>query len=250
MSKKKDERQFKLRHLLAKKEKSSILELSKELHVTCETIRKDIVELESQNIVKRHKGYVYLNDIPSEMPMLLRNQEYFEEKKSIMLKACEYIKDGMMVYLDAGSTCQAGIPFLQSKKGITIVTPSILVAYKCCIHNIHTIVLGGKLSDTSYRSYGDFPCVTMDRIHIDIAILGSLGIKNNNGFTTHENEYTLKRHVMQQSECIIIVADAHKFDVSPSYTYAKFREADIFITNPINKNNLNQIKDIKKIIQV
>lgn len=58
-----------------------------------------------------------------------------------MKKACTFIKEGMVVYLDAGSTCLAGIPFLQSIHNITIVTNSIFVAYKCAKLNMHVILL-------------------------------------------------------------------------------------------------------------
>lgn len=249
MSKKKDERQFNIRKKINEVEKIRITDLAKEFHVTTETIRKDIVEMEQQNIIEKRNGYVYLKEYSSEISIVLRNQEYYDEKKAIMMKASEFIQDRMFIYLDAGSTCQAIIPFLQEKKQITIVTNSPLIAYKCCLNNIHTLVLGGHISNLSNRTYGEFACQTMDRIHIDIAILGSLGIKNSPGFTTRESDYTLKRHIMQQSEKIMVVADHHKFNNPPSDVFAKFHEVDIFITNNLTKEQYQQVSSIKKIIQ-
>ena len=249
MSKKKDERQFNIRKRINEVEKIRIDDLAKEFQVTPETIRKDIVDMEQQNIVERKNGYVYLKEYSSEISIVLRNQEYLEEKKAIMMEACKYIQDCMFIYLDAGSTCQAIIPLLQDKKQITVVTNSTLIAYKCCLNNIHTLVLGGHISNLTNRTYGEFACQTMDRIHVDVAILGSLGIKDSDGFTTRESDYTLKRHIMQQSEKIIVVADCHKFDNKPSYVFAKFHEADIFITNKLTPEQYNQVSSIKKIIQ-
>ena len=112
MSKKKDERQFKIRQLLQEHPKIKISDLSDYFQTSSETIRKDIIELEDSKIIKKEHGYVLLLEEPDEMPISLRNQEYIEEKKQIMKQTCTFIKEGMVVYLDAGSTCQAGIPFL------------------------------------------------------------------------------------------------------------------------------------------
>ena len=183
------------------------------------------------------------------MPISLRNQEYIEEKKQIMKKACTFIKEGMVVYLDAGSTCLAGIPFLQSIHNITIVTNSIFVAYKCAKLNMHVILIGGNISNNAYRSYGNFASETIDYIHIDVAILGTKGFKDNNGFTTYEDEYELKRHILQQSEKIIVVTDKNKFNAQPEYTYCKFKEVDVFISNTLTKENKSQIQVVPEIIE-
>lgn len=102
MSKKKDERQFKIRQLLQEHPKIKISDLSDYFQTSSETIRKDIIELEDSKIIKKEHGYVLLLEEPDEMPISLRNQEYIEEKKQIMKQTCTFIKEGMVVYLDAG----------------------------------------------------------------------------------------------------------------------------------------------------
>ena len=249
MSKKKDERQFKIRQLIQDQHKIKISDLATHFQASGETIRKDIIELEDSKIIKKEHGYALLLEEPDEMPISLRNQEYIEEKKQIMKQACTFIKEGMVIYLDAGSTCLAGIPFLQSIHNITIVTNSIFVAYKCARLDMHVILIGGNISNNAYRSYGNFASETIDYIHIDVAILGTKGFKDNNGFTTYENEYELKRHILQQSEKIIVVTDKNKFNAQPEYTYCKFKEVDVFISNKLTKEEKSQIQVIPKIIE-
>lgn len=250
MSKKKDERQFKIRQLIMDKQKVKITDLSRILNVTPETIRKDLLQLENTKIIKRQHGFAIWLQEPNEMPVSLRNQEYIDEKQQIMKKACTYIKEGMMVYLDAGSTCQAGIHMLSTIPNITIVTNSIFVAYKCSLLNMKIILIGGNISNSAYRSYGSLATETIDYIHIDVAILGSKGFEKSTGFTSYENEYILKRHVMQQSECLIVVADKHKFHKAAEYPYCKFKEIDIFITSQIEDKELQIVKEIPNIIKV
>ena len=68
-------------------------------------------------------------------------------------------------------------------------------------------------------------------------------------YIRYENEYELKRHILQQSEKIIVVTDKNKFKAQPEYTYCKFKEVDIFISNPLTKEEKNQIQVIPEIIE-
>ena len=111
------------------------------------------------------------------------------------------------------------------------------------------ILIGGNISNNAYRSYGNFASETIDYIHINVAILGTKGFKDNDGFTTYENEYELKRHILQQSEKIIVVTDKNKFNTQPEYTYCKFKEVDVFISNTLTKENKSQIQVIPEIIE-
>ena len=92
MSKKKDERQFKIRQLIQDQHKIKISDLATHFQASGETIRKDIIELEDSKIIKKEHGYALLLEEPDEMPISLRNQEYIEEKKQIMKQACTFIK--------------------------------------------------------------------------------------------------------------------------------------------------------------
>ena len=85
MSKKKDERQFKIRQLIQDQHKIKISDLATHFKTSGETIRKDIIELENSKIIKKEHGYALLLEEPDEMPISLRNQEYIEEK--------EYLQD-------------------------------------------------------------------------------------------------------------------------------------------------------------
>ena len=60
MSKKKDERQFKIRQLLQEHPKIKISDLSDYFQTSSETIRKDIIELEDSKIIKKEHGYALL----------------------------------------------------------------------------------------------------------------------------------------------------------------------------------------------
>ena len=61
MSKKKDARQVKIRNILMEKGQYRVKDLAAILHVTPETLRKDLDELEEQGIVVRSHGFARVN---------------------------------------------------------------------------------------------------------------------------------------------------------------------------------------------
>lgn len=85
--------------------------------------------------------------------------------------------------------------------------------------NINTIVCGGFLFNTGARTYGHFAANIIDHLHIDVAIMGTDGILDSNGFTTmNSNELSLKRHVMNQTKNLLPFAMAVSF-IHPLHIY-------------------------------
>ena len=145
MSKKKEERQLQIRQILEEKEKIKVTELAKLLSVTPETLRKDLSELQERKIVIKEHGYAKIQSSSVETFVELKAQKNKEMKKVVALEAFSRIENGMIVYLDSGSTILTAISALKNKNDITIVTNSILVAYECANMNLNIIMAGGLL---------------------------------------------------------------------------------------------------------
>lgn len=255
MSKKKDERQLKIQELLEKNEKIKVSDLSNQLHVTPETLRKDLSEMQERNILVREHGYARLQSYTVETFVELKAQENKEMKKAIALVAFQRIENGMTVYLDSGSTILTALNALQNKIDITIVTNSILVAYQCANMNLHVIMAGGLLFNIGKRTYGHFATEIIDHLNIDLAIMGTDAFtEKSHGFTTiSADELGFKRHVMNQSTKKIMVCDASKIgniqNVAP-YSFCHFNEFDELITNHLTTQQYDIVKSIKKVTQV
>lgn len=251
MSKKKDARHVQIRNILQEKEELRVKELAEMLEVTPETLRKDLDELETKGIVIRYHGYVRKNKSSIELPIAIRNQENVDTKRRLMFRAIEEIEDGNIVYLDAGSTMIAGIDGLIRKKDLTIITNSLLVAQRCDEMNFDVVLIGGKLTKHGLHTEGYFSEKMLDSMHIDIAILGTDGILNSNGFTVYTmEEVGTRRHVINQSRKIMVVSEEKKFAKSAYYSFCSFREVDLFVTNELNAQEMQQVQACKKIIQV
>lgn len=251
MSRKKELRQSKIRQILLEESRVRVIDLARRLGVTPETLRNDISEMEAQSLLIREHGYARIQNPMQETPLLFRNQENAETKKRVGIRALNEIQDGSVVFLDSGSTVLLGIPALQGKKSLTIVTNSLPLAQQCAAFNFDILFTGGMIYNAGLRAYGTFAIEIIDHVHIDLAIMGTDGFKDCEGFTsTNINELGFKRHVMNQTEKLIMVTDSSKFHDKAPFTFCKFREFDMLVTNEISQDDLNLVKDIKKIIQV
>lgn len=251
MSKKKDARQRKIRQILLEEDEVRVLDLAKRLQVTPETLRKDLDEMENQHIVVREHGVARIQKLRSELPIAMRNQEHPEMKRRITLRAIQEIEDGQIVFLDAGSTLLQGIQALRSKKDLTIVVNSLPIALECITMNVQMIFVGGMMQKNGLRTDGYFTSQMLDHIHIDVAILGTDGILDANGFTVYTlEEVGTRRHIMKQAKKCIAVCDSSKFESSARYQFCTFDEVDMMITNPLSEQQRERVKDIKKVIEV
>ena len=248
---KKEKRQIQIHDLLIEKGRIQIKELARLLNVTTETIRSDITIMESQSLVIKEHGWVRLNQSLTEKPVSFRMNENHTIKRKITMKAFEQIKDGQVIFLDAGSTILSGIDALASKKDITVITHSILTASRLVDLNIHTILTGGDLNKESKRTSGHFSNYVIDHFHFDLAFTGSLGLKDINGFTTVSSEgIDILRHAINQTSKLIVVADLSKFEQNATYIYCNFKEVDAFVTDSLTDKQKNTVKDIKQIITI
>ncbi len=251
MSKKKEARQIQIRNILEEKNEMKVKDLAQQLDVTPETLRKDLDELESKEIVVRLHGYVRKNNLPIELPISIRNQENVDTKRRLMAAAINEIENGSIVYLDAGSTLIAGIDALMQKKDLTVVTNSLLVAQKCDEMNFAVVLIGGKLTRHGLHTEGYFSEKMLDSIHIDVALLGSDGILDSDGFTVYTmDEVGTRRHVINQSRKIVVVCESAKFQKRGYYSFCSFRETDVFITNELSMEEMRQVQACKKIVQI
>lgn len=251
MSKKKDARQVKIRNILMEKGQYRVKDLAAILHVTPETLRKDLDELEEQGIVVRSHGFARVNKFHQELPISVRNQENTDIKKRLTYRAIEEIQDGNIVYLDAGSTLLQGIDALRQKKDLTIITNFLPMAYKCNEMNFDVVLVGGKLHKNGLHTDGFFSEKMLDSIYIDIALFGSDGLLNASGFTVYSmEEVGTRRHVINQTKKVVMVSDNTKFSMTGHYSFCSFREVDVFITDRLTEKQHQQVQMCKKIVQI
>lgn len=251
MSRKKDQRQQKIRKILMDQEEAKVSDLAEMLQVTPETIRKDLDELESQNIVVREHGMASLRTMMTELPLKIRQQDYPDEKRRITMRALREIENGQIVFLDGGSTLLNGIQMLRSKKDLTIVTTYLPVGIECVEMGFETYIIGGQLHPSALYCNGPLTIEMLKNFHFDIALLGTTGLKGMNSFSLFSlDESAVFKEVAKRSDRVIVLMNREKIHERGLYPSMAFSEIPMLITNPLSAEERDYLKDVKTIIEV
>lgn len=195
------------------------------------TIRRDLVQLDDDGLLRRvYGGAVSVDD--RDDPFVDVAAVHADAKDAIARRCAELIKDGETVLIDIGTTAYQVARHLRGRS-LTVITSSLPVVDELQDEpGVQLMVLGGMLW-RDYRSLVGF--LTEDNIrqvHADRLILGTSGVRpGGQVMDTTVIEVPVKRAMISVSDQVILVADAAKF---PGVGMAKVcgpSELDIVVTN-------------------
>ncbi|WP_407270446.1 DeoR/GlpR family DNA-binding transcription regulator [Radiobacillus sp. PE A8.2] len=189
-------------------------ELMVELDCSESTIRRDLDMLEQAKQLKRiHGGAKRLYHLDDEQTMHEKTFKNIHEKQAIGQLAASFINKNDVIFLDAGSSTYAMIPFLSTTDHITVVTNGIQHASTLAEQQIETYLLGGKIKQTTKAVIGAKSLQQLADYRFDKVFLGINGIDASLGCTTPDpEEATLKQSALGQSAISYVLADHSKWD--------------------------------------
>ena len=232
----KDNRKQQILNLLTARGYTNVTELASRFNVTTETIRRDLNELEQENLVKRiHGEAIAAAKRSSELEYQNRGQYLMQEKKDIARKAAELINDGETVVITSGTTTQAMAEFLLRKKNLTVVTNSVLLCADLAAgQGIELFMLGGKVRNGNFSVSGPISIENLSVFNPDKTIIGIGGISLEKGLTDHRMDETLlTRSCLKAAGVTIGLADHSKFGTVTSYTIGTARMIQYLVTSDI-----------------
>lgn len=240
-----------IRRMLSEKERMKVTDLAEALNVTPETIRHDLNTLEEMNLVRREHGYVVNVSSLMELPLIMRGKEHVEEKRRAAMRAMKEVQDGMVLFIDAGSTVLSGLSFLAGRKDLTIVTNGISLAYQTARMNMKTILCGGEVLNIGLRTVGTDVIRTLSRFNFDLSLLGTNGIKGSPGFTTlNYSEVEVLYTAVQHSARRIIITDPSKFDEKAGCSFCTYSDIELLVTNTLTPQQRREVEGVHEIIEV
>ena len=137
---------------------SSIDGLCHRVFASRSTIRRDLIALEEEGIVKRSHGYVsVIEKSANESPIGMRRIENLDKKQIIACKTAPLLKDGMVIFLDSSSTVCQLAPLLKLRHNITIITNGINIANELSnAQDLKCFLCPGILKHKSLSIVGEF----------------------------------------------------------------------------------------------
>lgn len=246
MSRKSEQRQQKIYEQLLMKGNVRVSELSTTYHVSMETIRKDLNDMEQQGLLIKTHGGAEILQKSSEVSIDYKINTNTQAKQAIARKALSFIEDHSVIFLDPGSTTLALARLLPLKKDLIVVTNSIRIASLICEQKHELIFTGGKIQKKAKAATGSFAINHLDTLHIDTAFMGTDGFHNYTGPTTYSfEEVAVKQHVILHSDHKYLLADASKFDSQGTYRFASFNDFDALITDHEQNDRITECKVIQ-----
>lgn len=244
-----NERHEKILAKLRKHNTVKVATLAKELGISESTIRRDITELDHAGKLKKvFGGAVAVNrDITyGEPDVLQRTMINVEEKESIAKYAASLVQENDFVYIDAGTTTEKLIDYLD-KKNATYVTNGIAHANKLAKRGFEAHIIGGLLRPSTEAVIGSEALEAVQHYNFTKCFMGTNGIDIEKGFTTPDiGEAAIKTAVMQRSYKSYILADHNKFGLISPVAFAGLDEACI-ITNKLDNEHFNRYTVIKEV---
>ncbi|MBQ9063932.1 MAG: DeoR/GlpR transcriptional regulator [Blautia sp.] len=163
-----------------------------------------------------------------------------DAKEKIARYAASLVRDGEVIYLDAGSTPLRMVKYVRDKS-IKIVTTNLLIFQEMAGARAECIVVGGEVLLDTGSAVGALTVSTLEDMYFDRAFLGITGFSQQSGVSTPSLQEAQKKKVVKNnSRHTYVLADSSK---SGKVTMCKV--FDLSEVTIICEKDLDILKDFK-----
>ncbi len=225
---------YERRQQLAKKIKENhfvtIEQLLQEMDGVSEsTIRRDLKALEEDGVINLMRGGATKAEDAYKGNITARLGQNQEAKEQIARCAARFVKPGDVVYLDAGSTVAAVIPYI-SGMDITIVTTNILIFERMNPGITRYMTVGGYVNPADGSIGGALTVANLDALYFDKAFIGTTGISERSGITAPNIQESMKKQVvMANAKESYILADSSKVGITTMCKVCELEAATVIM---------------------
>ena len=235
----KQERHHAILEKLKANKKVISTKLSQDLLVSEDTIRRDLKELESKNLVYKVHGGALIKESRI-LSYDERSSADIDKKKKIAKKAVNLIHDGQAIIMSGSSTNLELAKIIPADINATIYTYSLPIATQLSYHPlIEVIFLGGKLNKAAQVTVGIDLVTSIHNISADICFMGVDGINVNRGLTEQDWEVSrIKRSMIHASNHVVVMCISSKLTSVKRHTVVPIKDIDAIITDIDSDNSV------------
>lgn len=231
---------------LKNKKKVKFEDLAVQLNVSEDTVRRDIDALHRNGLLSKARGGAILRE---KDPLTFQDRQSFltKEKDIIALKTQQFIKNGMTVFMDGGTTILAVVNAMPLDITLKIVTNNysvvpIIEKFK----NVELILLGGNYEKDLAVTSGLTTCYEVSKYIADLFIMGTCAVDNAYGVSAvSTNDGETKKMMVQSSKKIVALASRNKLSQTESFKVCDMSQVDTLITDlDSNDPDLNDFRKL------
>ncbi|WP_033562811.1 DeoR/GlpR family DNA-binding transcription regulator [Sphingobacterium sp. SYP-B4668] len=191
------------------------VDLSEQLNVSDDTVRRDLKELADQEkIIRVHGGAVSKSFVK---PFNIENLVYaLDAKKLIAKKTLTLLKNNMVILTEGGTTILELAKVIPSNLKVTIITISPQVAITLSDHdNLDVISIGGKLTKNANLHIGASVVNQLAGVKADLCILGANAFSAEDGLTDMDWEVVqVKMALIRSAKKVAVISISEKLNSS------------------------------------
>ncbi|MGJ4859968.1 DeoR/GlpR family DNA-binding transcription regulator [Labrys sp. La1] len=227
------ERKTRILDLVTRNRSVVVAELSQELGVTEETIRRDLNKLEKEGLLSRtHGGAIALQGEAEDLPYRTRHLINIEAKRSIAGKASTLVRDGDAVMMDSSSTAYETLRAIGNRRDLTLITNSVRILSDPSLPPYTIMSVGGELRRRSMTFVGPLAGQTIAQFNADVALISCKAISLTGGLMeANMADADVKRAFIESAQRVCLLVDSEKFDKTALISICGFGPIDFVVTD-------------------
>ena len=215
------ERRQTILRLLREQPGIKVTQMADLLDVSAGTVRNDLNALQREQKVRRVLGGAVLAQPAVDVLAAEDGQpekgepvSSVEAKQRIARWAAETVQEGDAIFMDASTTVQHMIPYLQQFQSLTIVTTGLDTARLLSREPSHIVILiGGRVGRGGNAVTGEMGLEILKNLHIRSAYVSGVGFNPGPGLMERNiEEARLKRAILEDMRQIVALVDSSKLD--------------------------------------
>jgi len=227
------ERLQSIRSLLDIRGRVSVVELAEQYQVAQETIRRDLMKLEKNGVVRKIHGGAVSSQNKYEQSLAARFTQDIPQKHLLAQLAVDLIPAGSTLFIDFGTTTNVFAEHIKDLSDLTVFTNSHLIAATLSANSsCEVFVLGGRYNDQVKANLGPMVIDGIGQFFADFAVIGIGGVDQKIGFSDQNiDEATVARAMITRSNECIVLADPSKFNRHGVAHVANFNQIDHLVSS-------------------
>jgi DeoR/GlpR family transcriptional regulator of sugar metabolism len=227
----KKERQAYILHQVNLHNKVLSVNLSQDIDVSDDTIRRDLQELADEGKIIKVHGGALSNSFHKGDPSTEQVYSYVK-KRVIAQKAATLIKEGMFVLTGGGTTITELAKALPEQLHATFISGSISALTEYIKHpNIEVIAIGDKVSKDARLSVGPDAVAKIGQIRSDLCFLGINAIDTSFGVSDNDWDVVqIKKAMIASAKKTVCLTISEKINSLQPIQVCNLKDIDILIT--------------------
>lgn len=227
-----NERHNKILEIVKEKKHISTKDLKELIFVSEATLRRDLVKMEQDGLIKRSFGGVSLTDPLTDMSIHIRSQKMIHQKKRIALKCLDLIQDNQSYFVDSSSTVGFLLNHFRKFQNISLITNGIDNAKILANNKLPNVFIApGMVNFRTNSLIGSDTVKYINSFNCKYAIFSCSGINLNGPNEANFQQTLIKKAMLKNAGVKILLVDSSKFDRIYLSKISDFSEIDYIITD-------------------